>query len=395
MKKQILIAYNALNIGGSTTSLLSLLNRLDYSKYDVDLLLNENSGDMLKELPLQVNLLPAARRYSNRKEEYIHRILNPRYMFYYVVSKWIAYRDKVPIHGAQYREWKDIDFFRPITKEYDVAIAFLEGDRCKFVARHIKAKRKIAWIHLDYIGAQMDPRYDRDTMCKFDKIVHVSEKCKQSFDVLFPELTDRTCVIENILVTEYVQNRALKGKAFMPEKQYLNIVSVCRVSFYHKGLDRAVYALVQMKDIYDLGGFHWYIVGDGADMKALQNMIVKYDIDNIVILLGSQTNPYPYIKNMDLFFLPSRFEGKPMAVTEAFMMGLPVLVTNYASAYEQVRDNIDGMVVENSENGVYQGLKYILEHPQEILRWKENVLAHDYSNVEEIRKVEAVIDGKM
>ena len=82
-----------------------------------------------------------------------------------------------------------------------------------------------------------------------------------------------------------------------------------------------------------------------------------------------------------------------MAVTEAFMMGLPALVTEYSSAREQVRDGVDGMIVDNSEQGVYEGLLKIIEHPEIIEDLKKNVLQTDYSNVEEMKKIEALIEG--
>lgn len=394
-KKEILFAYNAMNIGGSTTSLLSILNRLDYSKYNVDLLLNENSGELLSEIPSEVNILPAARKYSDRRAEYFHRLLSPKYMTHFLISKWIAYRDKCDMHGIQYREWKDIEFFRTIDKEYDVAIAFLEGDRCKFVARHIKAKRKVAWIHVDYRTAHFSAKYDKDTMCMFDKIILVSQKCKESFDLLFPELSGRSCIIENILVSEYVRKRSIQNITFHCERNKINLVTVCRIAFESKALDRTVYVIKKLKDENKTENLIWYIIGDGKDRQQLEQIISEAGLSDIIILLGSKTNPYSYLACMSLFFLPSRFEGKPMAVTEGFMMGLPALVTQYSSACEQVRDGVDGMIVENSEDGIYQGLKYIAEHPEKIEEWKKNVLAYDYSNVEEIKKVEAVIDGNI
>lgn len=159
-KLSVLFAYNAMNIGGSTTSLLSVLNHIDYDKYDVDLLLNFNTGPLLNLIPSKVNLLKPSYKYTNKKQEYIHRFLSPKFLWHFLVSKLIIKKTGVPIHGPQYREWKDIEFQREIEKEYDVAVAFLEGDRCKFVARHVKAKRKIAWIHTNYIDAKFDPKYD-------------------------------------------------------------------------------------------------------------------------------------------------------------------------------------------------------------------------------------------
>ncbi len=392
-KQTVLFAYNAMNVGGSTTSLLSILNSLNYSKFDVDLLLNTNTGPLLNSISKEVTLLPQARKYANRKAEYFHRLLSPRYLYHYLRSRQIIKRSGKAIQGAQYREWKDIDFFRSIDTEYDTAVAFLEGDRCKFVARHIKAKRKIAWIHVNYKDAGFNPAYDRDTMAVFDAIVLVSQDSKAAFDEAFPELSHKTCVIENILASEYVRNRAAQDTAFAVDKEKLNLISACRINFRSKGLDRAVEAMSRLKREGLLQNIMWYILGDGPDKATLEEMIDAADLKEHIRLLGEQLNPYSFMPNMNCFFLPSRFEGKPMAVTEAFMMGLPALATEYSSAREQIRHDVDGFVMENSTDGIYEGLKTILTHPEKIAVWKENVTQTEYSNVEEVRSVESIISS--
>lgn len=394
-QKHILFAYPAMMIGGSTTSMLSILNRLDYSKYEVDLLLNSHTGELLDMIPAQVNLLPPALKYFDTKTEYIHRFLSPRFIYHFYKSKRIAKKTGVEIRAAQYREMKDIDFFRTIDKKYDVAISFLEGDRCKFIARHIKADRKLAWIHVNYRDAKFDPEYDRESHAAMDRIVLVSEDCKRDFDNAFPELSDKSVVIENILSTEYVRKRAEEKIDILIDDTKLNLVTACRISFKSKGLDRAVRAFRELKKENKLERICWYIIGDGGDTNVLKSMIVEYGLEKNIKLLGMQKNPYPFFKNMSMFFLPSIWEGKPMVVTEAFMMGLPALVTEYSSAREQVRDGIDGIVVENSEQGIYNGLLKIIEHPEMISELKKNVLVTDYSNVEEMKKVEALIDGEI
>lgn len=396
-KKSLLITYPAMMIGGSTTSLLSILNRLYYDKYEVDLLLNSHTGELLDMIPPQVNLLPPALRYTDRKKEYLRRLLNPYYMFHYIRSKAIAKKSGVPIHAAQYLEWKDAEFFRKIDKEYDVAVAFLEGDRCKFTARHVKAKRKVAWIHINYKDSRFNPEYDRDTMCAFDNIVLVSEDCKRDFDELFPELADRTLVIENILASEYVRQRAKEGTGIEVDGNTVNLVTHCRISFKHKGLDRAVSAMARLKSeglLPDEGHpLHWYIIGDGGDRPELERLIAEAGLGAYITLLGMKKNPYPYLPKMTLYFQPSRWEGKPMAVTEAFMLGLPVLATEYSSAREQIRGGVDGIIVANSEEGIYEGLKRVILQPEIIPVLKDNVDATDYSNTEEIQAVQALFDG--
>lgn len=391
-KKKLLFAYPAMMIGGSTTSMLSVFNRLDYEKYEVDLLLNSHTGELLDMIPENVNLLPPALKYTDKRSEYIHRLLSPKFLYHFYKSKQIAKKTGVEIRAAQYREMKDIEFFRKIDKEYDVAISFLEGDRCKFISRHVNAKRKVAWIHVNYADAEFEPDYDRDSLALMDKIVLVSDDCKRDFDKAFPEFADKSVIVENILSTEFVQKRAEEQIELETDKSKINLVTLCRVSFKSKGLDRAVEALAKLKEEVEIDNVRWYIIGDGSDMEPLKAMITESGLEDIIFPLGMKKNPYPYLKNMSMFFLPSRWEGKPMVVTEAFMMGLPVLVTEYSSAREQVRDGVDGIIVDNSTEGIYEGLKRIIENPEIIPQLKKNVINTDYSNVEEIKKVERLLD---
>lgn len=392
-KRKVLFVYQEMMIGGSTTSLLSILNMLNYDKYDVDLLLERNTGDLFDKIPSSVQVLKPARRYQNKKSEYLHRFMSPRYIWHYLKSRKIIKKSGSKIHGYQYRDSMDIDFYRQISDEYDVVISFLEGSCCAFASRHINAKRRIAWIHVNYFDAEMDPKYDRNIMNKFDRIVLVSNDCKRAFDECFPSLASKSMVIENILSTEFVQNRGEEQVELKIDKHRINLVTTCRISFSHKGLDRAVLSLAKIKQKVDISRLKWYIIGDGVDIEKLRNLIIENNLSENVVLLGMKKNPIPYLKDMSMFFLPSIYEGKPMAVTEAFMMGLPALVTEYSSAREQVRDGVDGIIVENSEQGINDGLLRIIENPEIIEELKKNVIATDYSNVEEMKKVEALIDG--
>ncbi len=390
--KRVVICYQAMAIGGSTTSLLSILNMIDLDQYSVDLALDFHIGEYLNDIPEGVNLLPPIHRYPNRLNRRIHHVLSPRYMLAKLKSKHIARISNSRRQGQQYLEMLDVDFYRNIEEEYDVAIAFLEGRTCKYVANHVKAKRKIAWIHIDYAASGFDPRWDLPSMSKFDKIITVSDKCKESFDHAFPTLTNRTCVIENILSSKHLQKMAKKEDGCAVNANEINLVTACRIAFSSKGLDRAVDAMARLKQEGLLNNIHWYIIGDGPNRVELERMIARENLGEYITLLGAQKNPYVHLKNMSLFFLPSRWEGKPMAVTEAFMLGLPALVTEYASAREQIRDGVDGMVVPNSTQGIYDGLCYIIEHPEQIAQWETHVKATEYSNEHEMQKVNALIE---
>ena len=391
--QKIIITYPAMVIGGSTTSLLSILNRLDYKKYDVDLLLNNNSGELLNQIPSEVNLLEQARKFSDNRKEWFHRMFNIKYLLNYIISKLISIYTRIPLQGAQYLSSKECVFvYRDIINEYDLAISFLEGPCTKFTAKHINARKKIAWVHINYEDTKLNPKYDLPYYSIFDKIVLVSQDCQDAFNRKFPSLTTKTCFIENILSTEYIKNRGNISINLNINNNFLNIVTICRIAFQSKGLDRVIEAFVKLKNDDKLKNVIWHVIGDGNDLPIFREMIKKNNLSEFIILYGKQTNPIPYLKGMDIFLLPSRFEGKPMAVTEAFMMGVPVVATEYSSAHEQIRDGVDGKIIDNSTEGIYEGIKWLLENRKIIIEWKNNVLKKDYSNTEEMKKVNTLIE---
>lgn len=395
---KVLFVYPAMMLGGSTTSLLSILYNLDQEKYDVDLALDRKYGQWLNDVPDHIRVIEPLYLYPSHGQRIMHQLASPKFMITKLKAKAIEKKYNSRKVGQQYLEMKDVDFYRDIDEEYDVAIAFLEGQQCKYVANHVKAKRKIAWIHIDYKASGFLPKYDLESMRKFDRIVMVSEQCLNSYRELFPELADKCVYIENILSKKRLDTMAKKEiNDYQRNDAAINLVTTCRISFSSKGLDRAVRAIARaMKNgVTNIEKLQWNIIGTGGDYDALQAMINAEGLSDQIHLLGMKTNPYPYITKMDLFFLPSIWEGKPMAVTEAQILGLPALVTHYSSAYEQIRDGVDGMVVENSEEGVYQGICYLLEHPEEIERWKSEVKRTRYDNAGEIRKVEELIDGTL
>jgi len=390
-KIKILISYPSMMIGGSTTSLLSILDRLDYNKYDVDLLLDVKSGELLHLVPNDVNILGSAYKYPNHITRKIINLLSPRYMNAYMKSRQVVKESGNFREGVQFLESSDVEKYRVINNKYDVAIAFLEGRNCKFVANHISANKKIAWIHIDYKASGYNPRYDLDAMSKFAKIITVSQSCKDSFDECFPTLSNRTCVIENILSAGIIQERSKETSHIAIDKNYINLVTTCRIAFSSKGLDRAVGAINNLRDFRGINNLRWYIIGNGKDMPKLKRLIADNHLENQIFLLGNQINPYTYMKDMDLFFLPSLWEGKPMAVTEAFMLGLPVLATNYLSASEQIIDGIDGIIVENSQEGIEKGLRSVLINRNIISQLKRNVVRKDYSNDSEMTKIDDLL----
>lgn len=377
--KRVLIVYPHMAIGGSTTSLLSILNLIDYKKYEVDLLLGENRGELFSSIPSKVNVLKQALPSSQILK--FRKLTSARYL-----------RTRAKINGKstnvknQYMTFENARFSRKVNKTYDIAIAFLETYACDYVAMKVKAKKKIFWLHLDYIGAGFEADFDRPIYKAFDKIVLVSQLCKLNFDTVFPEFANRSIVIENILSQEYVKRRSEEKCDLHVDKSKVNLVSVCRIDFKHKGLDRGVIALAELKN-KGIDNFHWYILGDGDDRNQLEKMITEYSLNTMVTLLGMQVNPAKYVAKMDALFMPSRYEGKPMAVTEAQMLAVPAIVTKYGSAEEQISHNVTGFIFENNQSDINTGLGNILNNSEVLARCKETLRDLDFTNIAEMEKI--------
>ncbi len=241
--------------------------------------------------------------------------------------------------------------------EYDAVISWEELTCDYFLAEHVKAKVKIGYIHPDYISAGYNPEIDCVAYSKLDYLVCVSKHAADNLKSVFPELDDKIISISNVLNTQLINRLAVEKPEDMYMKSEFDIVTVCRIENRSKALDRAVSIT---KELNDSGlKFQWYVIGDGPDMAQLQEQITNANIENFH-LMGQRDNPYPYMKEADLFVLQSYYEGRPVTVEEALYLGVPVLITDYASADEQVADGINGWIVRNEENQIVERLKSII-----------------------------------
>lgn len=381
-------------VGGSTTSLLSILNNLDYTQYEVDLLLFDWGGDLFDLIPREVNILPQANLYDEgNKKLLVKRLFSISYLRAFLLSRVLTKKHQNPLLKSQIMSYQKAKFSRKLESDYDVAISFLEFWPAIMVSDYIKAKKKITWLHIDYKNTRLIPKYDEACYNHFNKIVLVSPSCVNNFINIFPQYKEKTICIENIVSSKTIRtlSNAIPCELQMDASD-INLISVCRIDFLSKGLDRGVEAIRQLKKDVPILNLKWYIIGDGQDALQLKALIQRYDLEKYVILLGKKINPFPYIKKMDLFFLPSRYEGKPMAVTEAMILGVPPFVTNYASANHQIKQDVEGIIVNNTDEDIYIGLKMILNNREKINRMKAYLKTQVYSNEQEMENIYRMIE---
>ncbi|WP_216829039.1 glycosyltransferase [Alkalihalobacterium elongatum] len=397
--KKILIASFDMEVGGVERSLISMLENFDYDHYQVDLMLYRHQGDFMNLIPVKVNLLPEVPQYTTFRKS-ISEVIKDKQItigMARLLSKFTAdLKGKAkkmtePGYYQMQLMWKyAMPFLPKIRKEYDVAISYLWPH--DLVAEKVKAKQKIAWIHTDYSMVETDLSIDMKVWSKFDHIFAVSDACKSSFIKKYPLFESKIAVMENIISPNFI-NRMANEAIFNPmgKDRRFKIITVARLS-HAKGIDNAVKAL---KLLHDRGyeDIAWYIVGYGGDEALIKKLIINNQLEKSFIMLGKQTNPYPFMKQADLYVQPSRYEGKAVTVTEAMILAKPIIITNYSTAPSQVQDNIDGIICDMSIDGLADKIE-LLKNCSDI---RDKIISNNskknFENENELEKLYSLLDA--
>lgn len=398
-KNKILITVFDMEIGGIERSLINMLESFDYDKYDVDLFICHHSGDFLSLIPDKVNLLPQIPKYTVFRKSVLRCLKEGHYsaLIIRLLSKvFAAMKAKLrnlkegPGYIQMQLDLKYTTYVLPkLKKNYDLAISYAWPH--DIVANKVEAAKKIAWIHTDYSELEIDNKLDLAVWNKFDAIASISDACTEAFLKTYPSLQGKIKLIENITSPAFIKRMADEHCQLDEYKEgTFNIVSVGRLS-YVKGFDMAVKAL---KILHDKGltQIKWFIVGYGGYEAELKELIAENHLEDSFVLLGKKINPYPYIRGCDLYVQPSRYEGKAVTVTEAQILGKPILLTNYPTARSQIAEGVDGVIC---------GLS-IVEIAEEIerLHWDSDLrsnlanscLQTDYSNTYELNKIYNIVN---
>ncbi|MBD3842649.1 MAG: glycosyltransferase, partial [Campylobacterales bacterium] len=285
--------------------------------------------------------------------------------------------------------WKySMPFLPEIEKEYDVAISYLWPH--DFVAKKVKAKSKIAWIHTDYSTLNTKVNVDISIWSKFDYIIAVSEACKKSFVTKYKSLSSKVLVIENIVSPDLIRKLAFEEleNPILDDTRF-KIVTVGRLS-YAKGIDNAIKTLKAIKD-KGYSEIVWYVVGYGGDEEKLRKLIKTNNLQDSFFLLGKKVNPYPFIKAANLYVQPSRYEGKAVTVTEAMILGKAILITNYTTAQSQLNSGEDGLICDMTIEGLTTGILKFYKNRSLLEELSMNIQLKNFNNRSELEKLYKII----
>lgn len=403
---RILFVINTLGQAGAETALLSLLQTLAREKgearYEISLYVLTGQGEMASRLPADVRLLNKKYREESvltaKGRKYLKKtVLKAMFtrgtvvkLFPYLVKNTCAMLGKKRLLPDKLL-WRVLsDGGMVLPEEYDLAVSYLEGGAAYFVADHVKAAKKAAFIHVDYEKAGYTRALDKDCYLAFDKIFTVSDEVREAFLKAYPELPDKTEVFHNILNKEEIVRRAEEGEGFTDGFTGMRLLSVGRLTA-QKAFEVSVDAMKRLKDAGK--NVRWYVLGEGDQRKKLQEQIDALGLTEDFILYGAVNNPYPFMKQADIYVHASRFEGKSIAIQEAQILGKPMVVSDCNGNREQVCHGKDGLMCGLTPDSLAENIMLLLE--DEALRRKLGAAAakKNADVAEEIQKLLSMLKG--
>lgn len=380
-KKRILVIMpGAMELGGIERSLLGLLGAIDYDQFAVDLFLYGHHGELFSQIDPRVNLLPEVKELAYLRDSMKEKLRHGCYHAAVLRMRDAFLSFFIPTDND--KTWAEImrHHAHKLSNQYDIALSFfLPFD---YISEKVNAKVKIGWIHTDYSSENANFSTLFDQYKKVDHIMAVSEQCKATFSSVLPQLADRVTVMENILPEAMIRRQAEEFDVSVEmSKGGIRLLSVGRYCTA-KNFDNVPDICSRL---VKLGlNVYWYLIGFGADEALIRRKITEAGMEDRVIMLGKKENPYPYIKACDLYVQPSRYEGKAVTVREAQMLAKPVVITQYPTAFSQLEDGVDGVIVPMDNAGCAEGIAALLCNPSKMDELAGNCVHNDYSNRQEI-----------
>lgn len=386
--KKILFVLDSLGCGGSERSLVNLLNAFDKSRADVDLLLFNRGSVMENSLPAHIKLLPVPTFFRFLQMPWHRRLFSMQWSFiWHSLKLSIGTRlnsiQKRPLHPNQVAYVQIKDALAILPKRYDVAIAYAQGFPTYFVADKVTAGRKLAWINCDYEKTLYDKKKDEPFYAKYDAIVAISEHVRRGVERMFGDQQKKIQVIyffDAVLIREMAE----KGSAYNDDFSGIKILTVGRLVSV-KNYPLAITTCLRLRNAgYRL---RWYVIGEGPERAALEKLILEKKLNNDFILLGQKSNPFPWMKNCDIYVQTSKHEGFCRALIEAKTLHCPIVCTDFGTSHEILENGKNGIVVGKSAEDLFQGIKEMLDSPGLRERLIEKIKAEpSFDSTEEINK---------
>lgn len=335
VKKRVLIIVSEFCIGGTMSSLYSLLSVLDPNRIQVDIFSRVHSGPYYNRMPNCTIL---------KENIWLSHTIFERSIFAKIATKLLLVIRKAlePVGIDMYALYHRIGGKQIHSDEYDAVIGYDES-MARLIS-YFPAKKRINWIHSDYRrfaqGRDETKYYD-----KIDAVVCVSNFVKGVFSEVYPQYADKVCAIHNVINVEDIRKKAQEAIDDTRFKTDAYTIVSCGRLDPVKQFSLIPRLAAQLKE-KETKPFKWYIIGGGnySEQQAIEAEIVKHNVQDTVSVLGMKKNVYPYIAKSDLYVCTSSSESYPMVVNEAKALLIPVISNNFPSAAESIRNGVEGVI---------------------------------------------------
>lgn len=377
---KILFVIPSYGLGGTNTSLISLISMIKREKYALFIYAINNTGPLSSEME----------KYAVLLNPTLNNTKTGKSLYYFEFFKTI---EKKIFRLLRFFHFDLTNFyFKKISKSFekerfDCIIAFQEGLATRLVS-YCNAPKKVAWIRSEYKRylslAHIKP--EKELYNKFDIIINVSQTALNQFLTIMPEFADKSTYLYNFLNKERVIEMS-KEKCEIGGNDLFTIVSLGRVDPVKHFSEIPDIA----KDLKDRGiHFRWIIIGgkqpsEVSEYEKIESKIKKYHLEKDVYLLGRKENPYKYVKNSDLLVCLSESETFNHTFGEARILGVPVLSVNYPSASEILRNDSGGLIVEREQ--MTKTLIELITDSNSYILLKKQAEKFDYDNERIINKL--------
>ena len=378
--KKVLFVVDERKLGGVSILLEGILNNLDRDNLDVSVLVLHNSGDRLENLNKDIKVIYGTKAFDVIDIDFKTLVKEKKYLKAFK-KMYISILMKTGL--IKYYILKER---KKLNINVDTEIAFKAGFCSLFVA-YGDSKRKLNWVHEDYKTYNKTKKYEKlfkKAFRAFDRHIIVSDDARKSFNEIYA-MEDKSYTIENYIDIKDILNKACeKTEGVVLDKRIdnskINFVTLGRFS-KEKGFDRLIDAINLLKNIVDISSLNLYIIGYGNEKDELIKKIKDYNLEDTIFVLDSKvefnSNPYPFMKQCDVYVLSSYTESFGMVRIEALTLGLPVITTDVANSHSMINSSL-GLIVDNNTEGLVQGMEYILKNKEMVDTLKANVKDYSY-----------------
>lgn len=343
-KKKILFTSYNLCIGGIEKALVNMVNNIDFSKYDVTLLLQHKEGDFLKEVDQRVEVL--GYNLSKMKFVLLRKAINLTKIIFTILKNRNKY-DFAACFGTWYKASAAVALYASKNN-----VVWMHTNILQLIKNHIKNNEEKYDLYYE------SKKFLKNLLFrKFKNYLFVSNNAIESYLKLYPEDKDKCSLCYNFVDYKKIIELSKEKISYNKIKNRINIVNISRHTEYDKKISRIIKAVSQLKNKYKITLF---LIGDGADHKKYIELVKEYKLENEVKFLGSQKNPFPYYLLGDVFVLSSAFEGFPTVYTEALTLDIPIVTTDVSDAQTFIQNKY-GIVCKNDDDSLTEALEKMIK----------------------------------